>query len=278
MKTEAVNTLCATHCSASLTVDDLKLALDSLADANAYLVTNRDPVDRMIHYLEKYFPAHSPSEATEDLQIQCGMEGSHLSHSHSDQYRFVKQSMMLWREVQHNMFKLWILADEDLLSPAGYRLCNTGQGMNRVQPAPNISRAMSSILGRVQSRVSGWVGLSVVHLGDRDVPNALFFIDKYTQVPRILGPIARVVERLDLLSANPHTNKLIQLAGGPDVARKFILRDFFRSGFDGSGSDGGSCVDGRLTSSWNWCSKVEKKTYYPLLLATGFEGFDGSFR
>jgi hypothetical protein len=55
-----------------------------------------------------------------------------------------------------------------------------------LQGAPAVSRAMQGILNRCQQAIGGWVGSSVVHLGDHNVPNALFFLNKYTQVGGVL--------------------------------------------------------------------------------------------
>jgi len=170
------------------------------------------------------------------------------------------------------------MTEQDLLGASSYVLRDTGQGLNRVQGCPSVSHAMHAILSRVQQQTRGWVGLSVVHLGDRDVPNALVFIDKYTQVARILGPIVLCVDRIEHLAKDPNLEKYFSRFGGVTQLRVEVLQDYFRHGFDGSGSDGGSCIDGRLTSSWNWCAKVEKKRFFPLFLLSGFKGFDGSFR
>jgi len=144
-------------------------------------------------------------------------------------------------------------------------------------------RAMHTILNIVQSRVGQWIGSSVIHLGDHNVPNALMFIDKYSQVSRILNPIIIVLDRLkSSLAKNEALNKYFtEQFGGIEKLTKIILVDFFRHGFDGSGADNffdaGSCIDGRLTSAWNWCSSISQKPYYPVFLLAGFIGFDGDF-
>jgi hypothetical protein len=103
-----------------------------------------------------------------------------LTHDHSRQYSYVIQSLTLWREILHDMFRLWVLAEQDLLSTnTTYRLLNTGQGLNRVQPAPKTLRMMHGILDRAQKSVGYWVGSSVIHMGDHNVPNSFMFLGEY---------------------------------------------------------------------------------------------------
>ena len=173
------------------------------------------------------------------------------------------------------MFHLWYLAESDLLSEnVPYRLRDTGQGLNRVQAAPKTSRMMYAILHRAQKSVGSWVGSSVVHMGDHNVPNALIFIDKYSQIYRILLPICNTLLKLPDVYSSPALRAYIDAEyGSLDNLYIEILSDFFRHAFDGSGADNfydaGSCIDGRLTSAWNWCAGLEKKRYFPIFLLTG---------
>ena len=143
---------------------------------------------------------------------------------------------------------------------------------------------MQSMLSRMQAQVrGGWVGSSAVHLGDNDVPNALVWIDKYTQIPRILSPVLRALADMDdLVTSTPGLPDYVESAfGSVELCKMAILTDFFRHAFDGSGADNfydaGSCIDGRLTSAWNWCSKISKKSYFSVFKMAGFVGFDGDF-
>jgi hypothetical protein len=47
---------------------------------------------------------------------------------------------------------------------------------------------------------------------------------------------------------------------------------------DAAVSFAGSCIDGRLTSAWNWCATLPEKEFYPVFLLSGFIGFDGEFQ
>jgi hypothetical protein len=88
-----------------------------------------------------------------------------------------------------------------------------------------------------------------------------------------------VLDSVDRLAKENRTAVFITAFGGPARIKKDILADFFREGFDGSGGDNffeaGSCIDGRLTSAWNWCQKLDTKRFYPVFRMAGFASFDG---
>ena len=98
--------------------------------------------------------------------------------------------------------------------------------------------------------------------------------DKYSQIYRILLPICNTLSQLPTLYKSPALRAYIDAEyGSLDALYLDILGDFFRHAFDGSGADNfydaGSCIDGRLTSAWNWCSSLEKKHYFHVFLLAG---------
>jgi hypothetical protein len=71
------------------------------------------------------------------------------------------------------------------------------------------------IMSRTQKSLGSWVGSSVIHLGDHNVPNTLMFIDKYTQVSRILGPLLQTLLNLETACEDTEgLNRYMQAYGG----------------------------------------------------------------
>ncbi|KAI8641276.1 hypothetical protein BD408DRAFT_346481 [Parasitella parasitica] len=268
-KQYAIQAICEKHANERISKEDIERCLLSMSDNNAFLKANRDPCDKMLKYLSKYFTPTKHDNGY-SLAISAGRHGHRLTHSHSTQYTYVHQSVTLWREIMNEMFLLWSMADEDLISPSTYRLTNTGQGLQRIQPCPNVSRVIHKILSHTHKKCGSWVGSSVVHLGDKNVPNSFMFIDKYNQVSRILTPIVSTLDKLETLQSDPEVaNYVTNEFGGIEQCRKDILYDFFTHGFDGSGGD-------NYFDAGSWCSTIEKKKFFPIFLMTGFVGFDGT--
>ncbi|EEB07578.1 DUF2009 protein [Schizosaccharomyces japonicus yFS275] len=277
-KEQAVEKLARKYTNTTTSKDQIRWCLYSLADSNAYLRANRDPIHKLLSIIEQYF---SPTEIEDDFNLSISAtNGSRLVHDHYKQYHYVVQSLQLWSLIMGEIFSLWALSDLELCNPeTTYTLIDNGQGIHRMQPCPKIREAMERILRRAQTASDSWIGSTTIHLGDTAVPNALIFIDKYMQVPRILSPLVLVLKELDELK-DPGVLQYIENAfiTKRDL-EKTILADFMRYAFDGSGADNwfdaGSCIDGRLTSAWNWANTIHTREYYRILLMSGFLSFNG---
>ncbi|SMN19046.1 similar to Kazachstania africana KAFR_0A07250 hypothetical protein [Maudiozyma saulgeensis] len=279
-KEHAIETLASKYSSSLYSKDDIRQVLYSIGDYNAFVNMNRKPVMRMLERLDVFLQPEV--ETKYSIGIQYGRDGARLTHDHKRQWHYVQQSLTIWSIIQREMIRLWYIADSDLFDGSAYRLASTGHGLNRIKPCPGIYREMHKILTECRSRTETWIGSSVVHLGDDAVPNALFFLDKYTQVPSILIPFDQTLLKINGLVKNDtyileYINKEY---GSVDDLKLTILQDAFAHMFDGSGADNfymsGSCIDGRLTSAWNHCNEISKKKYFNIFLLTGFNGFNGS--
>ncbi|KAF5219604.1 hypothetical protein C3747_85g178 [Trypanosoma cruzi] len=256
--------------------------LRSIDDVSQFIEGNVRPLRWLRQIIcEEFLPLDGNPKY--DLSIRAGVNGAKFSHDHKRHCQYVVESLTLWENVQRNIFDFWQVSEDDMLidGDGHYTFVNTGQGFHRMCRAPKSYSRMARCVSEADQEMGGWVGIKVIHLGDRDVPNPLVFIDKYTVIPRIVQPIMHTIMEIEKIfspsSPEEHPglrNFFRAKFNSYKALRMMILSDFFRHAFDGSGDDGGSCIDGRLTSAWNWCHQLEKKSYYDAFVLTGFSGFD----
>eukprot|EP01063_Lacrimia_lanifica_P024520 TRINITY_DN32409_c0_g1_i1.p1 TRINITY_DN32409_c0_g1~~TRINITY_DN32409_c0_g1_i1.p1 ORF type:complete len:415 (+),score=147.85 TRINITY_DN32409_c0_g1_i1:387-1631(+) len=262
--------------------EDVERLIRSVDDANCYIRDSSATIEQMIEILQTSFDPKCPEPGLA-LAINEGVDGARLSHQHEMQYHYVLQTLTLWKNITKYMYKLWLVMEADFLTAERpYSLEDTGQGLHRRQATPTLFQAVQDIVDATKAEVEVWVGSDKVHMGDAQVPNGYAFIDKYTQTPRIIVPIIKTIQAIEgIVKDSEHSAFVKEMWATPAMLQKAILCDFFKHGFDGSGGendmDAGSCIDGRLTSAWNWCNTIKSKPFYPVFLLAGFGSFDGAF-
>jgi len=105
-KESAVTFLARTYCNDRMDEAGVRACILSIADNHTYLLQNRHSCDTMLAWLAECFDPREPADAAHSLAILGGRNGARLTHSHASQYAYVMQSLMLWREIIHDFFRL----------------------------------------------------------------------------------------------------------------------------------------------------------------------------
>lgn len=122
--------------------EGIRQCLYSIGDNNAFLAFSKEPVEKVIYYLKRYFDPQKYEDKL-SLAISAGRGGARLSHDHHRQYKYVLHSLTLWKNILHDMFRLWYLAEEDLLSENNrykyglfFRKKKSGRKLSRLENRP----------------------------------------------------------------------------------------------------------------------------------------------
>jgi Protein of unknown function (DUF2009) len=106
-KERAVENLARKYQNSLASDEDIRRCLYSISDNNAYLRCNRDPCDDLLSLLVQYFGPDAISKRKDrSLAIRAGYQGARLTHDHHRQYQYCLQSLSLWSEICHNMYKV----------------------------------------------------------------------------------------------------------------------------------------------------------------------------
>ena len=144
-KERAIETLSAKYCrEPRLPQETVRQALYSIGDNHAFLRTNRDPCDRMIGYLQKYFHPTQvrDKKGADSLAIRSGRGGSRLSHDHARQYA-------LRSGVKFCMVRICFSIPQESFTRSDHQTCSTsGRSLSRTC-SQKLSRIVYATLARV---------------------------------------------------------------------------------------------------------------------------------